>query len=240
MKNLSNYKTEGIILKKSDFREYDWILDIYTKDFGKIEVVARGARKIGAKLKGHLELFNYVAMDFVQGKNFKILTHAETINNFQNSRFDLNKILIAQRVIALADWLIAEPQKDEKIWSLLLGILGDLAKDDASRRLLLYYFQFKILCLLGYTPELYNCVECEKRLVPKNNFFSPKDGGVICGQCRRGGGTSLDPDTIKILRLLKSKDFIYIKRLKITSDGQTALKNCLDHFTEYHIGIRAA
>lgn len=252
MNEFSVYKTEGIILKKSDFGEYDWVLNIYTRDFGKIEIAARGVRKIGAKLKGHLELFNYIAMNFIQGKNFKTVTHAEIINNFQNSRSDLNKILISQRIVALAERLIAEPQKDEKIWNLLLQILNEINSKrqvlNINYQLLLYYFQFKLFCLLGYAPELYNCVECKKRLVPKNNFFSPKDGGIICGRCQKSEGfisskiegMPLDPDAIKILRLFGSEGPAYIKRLKISSDGEKTLKNCLDYFMEYHVGARAA
>jgi len=54
---MSTYKTEGIIIKRNNFLEASLILDIYTKDYGKVEAVARSARKVKGKLKGHLELF---------------------------------------------------------------------------------------------------------------------------------------------------------------------------------------
>ena len=51
------YKTQGIIIKRTNLGEFDRLLTVYTKDFGKILIRGKSIRKNQAKLKGHLELF---------------------------------------------------------------------------------------------------------------------------------------------------------------------------------------
>ncbi|MFN2162508.1 MAG: DNA repair protein RecO, partial [Candidatus Promineifilaceae bacterium] len=51
------YRTEAIVLKRSDFGEADRLLTLYSKEFGKIRAIAKGARKPQSRKTGHVELF---------------------------------------------------------------------------------------------------------------------------------------------------------------------------------------
>ena len=74
----------GIILKREDFRERDERIVLYTKEFGKLSVVAKGTKRIEAKLRGNLDIFNFVDIIFVEGAHFFILTGVETRERFLN------------------------------------------------------------------------------------------------------------------------------------------------------------
>ncbi|MFY9457859.1 MAG: recombination protein O N-terminal domain-containing protein [Candidatus Spechtbacterales bacterium] len=76
------YSAKGIILKRDDFRERDERVVLYTKEFGRISIVAKGTRRIEAKLRGNLDIFNFVDIIFVEGAHFFILTGAETRERF--------------------------------------------------------------------------------------------------------------------------------------------------------------
>ena len=54
------YTARGIILKREDFREWDERVFLYTREFGKMSVVAKGTKRIEAKLRGNLDIFNFV------------------------------------------------------------------------------------------------------------------------------------------------------------------------------------
>ncbi|MBI1888789.1 MAG: recombination protein O N-terminal domain-containing protein, partial [Candidatus Spechtbacteria bacterium] len=71
------YSTKGIILHREDFRERDERVVLYTKDFGKISVVVKGVKRIEAKLRGNVDIFNVVDITFVEGAYFLILTGIE-------------------------------------------------------------------------------------------------------------------------------------------------------------------
>jgi len=78
----THYRTEGFILKKIDRGEADRIFTVYTRDFGKLDLLAKAERKIKSKLRGGLELFYLSDIEFIQGKTHKTLTDTILVENF--------------------------------------------------------------------------------------------------------------------------------------------------------------
>ena len=149
------YKTQGIIIKKTDLAEADRLLTIYTKNLGKILVKAKAIKKTQAKLKGHLELFLHSHLMLAQGRNMDIITSAETIEGFPNLHQDLSALASAYYLAELIDKLIAGQEKDQRIWDLILSSFQQLNIDVgifdvgrlASR---IQIFENKLLEFLGY------------------------------------------------------------------------------------------
>ena len=150
------YVTEAIILKKSDSGEADRIFTCYAKEFGKIKVLAKGARKAAGKLKYHLEPMTHSEISFVFGKNYKILTGARSLNVFPSVKSDLNKLNHAFYFMGLLDDLAAGEEKDEKIWEHLVFSLESLEKSEAPDEIFSENFVSKLLHCLGYLPKYGN------------------------------------------------------------------------------------
>jgi len=115
----THYRTQGFILKKVDNGEADRLFTVYTKDFGKLELLARAVRKIKSKLRAGLELFYLSEIEFIQGKTHKTLTDAILINNFKNLRKDLTRLTIAYKISEVFDRLVRGQESDKKLWQLL-------------------------------------------------------------------------------------------------------------------------
>ena len=123
-----------------------------------------------------------------------------------------------------------------------------------------YYFAWNFLLTLGYGPELYSCVLCQKKLVPGKLFFSMKEGGVICQKCFkelklgksphqiwRGGsqrdkslfhpslhsGKEITAETIKILRIILKKDWTLFSKLKIEKPNLKSLNTIINEYYSY-------
>ncbi|MFA6492884.1 MAG: DNA repair protein RecO, partial [Patescibacteria group bacterium] len=90
-----NYKTRGIILKRTNLNEADRILTIFTENNGRIKAVAKGIRKTLSKLAGHLELFCLTDFVIAEGRNLDTITAAETQKCFINLRGDLESTNVA-------------------------------------------------------------------------------------------------------------------------------------------------
>jgi len=249
----THYRTQGFILKKTDQGEADRIFTIYTKDFGKLEILAKAERKIKSKLKGGLGLFYLSEIEFVQGRTHKTLTDAILIENFPNLRKDLEKLPIAYGISEVLDNLIKGQEPDEKIWHLLNETFNKLNNSQlptTNYQLLYYYFLWNLLSISGYQPELYNCSLCQKNLLPEKLYFNSKEGGIICQSCFKklklveedksssspterakrseGGkertffdfaaarvGKEVDPETVKILRIILEKNWPLLSKLKV-------------------------
>jgi len=236
-----HYRTKGFVLKKKDLGESDRIFTIFTKEFGKLEILAKAIRKIGSKLRGGMELFYLSDIEFIQGKTHKTLTDAILIENFLNLRKDLKKLKIAFDISEMIGSLIRGEEKDEKIWKLLRETFERLNKISLSIKecwLIYYYFLWNFLSILGYKPQLNFCSICQKKLVPQGLYFSFEEGGVICLNCLRKikEKKKISPEAVKILRLILEKDLDFLKKLKIEKGYQREIKeiseNYLSHIKE--------
>lgn len=222
-----HYRTKGIILKKVGRREADQLFTLYTKDFGKLEILGKGIRKISSKLKAGMKIFYLSEIEFIQGKAYKILTDAIVIEKFENLRKDLGKLTIATKISEALDDLISGQEPDERIWNLLLKVFEKLDSFNFKLKnleLIYHYFFWKLISILGYKPELYHCSICQKKLKPEKLYFSKEEGGIICKDCflKEKSAKEIGPDIVKILRVILDKDNIFF-RLKVKNNQLKSL-----------------
>lgn len=229
-----HYRTLGIIIKKEDRGEADQVFTVLTKDFGKLKVLGKAVRKIKSKLRAGVQLFCLSEIEFIQGKAYKTLTDAILVEKFGSLRKDLDKLEIVSNVAGVLDSLIKGEEADEEVWKLVLETFKKLEKS-SSCFLIYHYFFWNFLSGLGYMPELKNCPLCQKKLIPTNIYFSPEQGGVVCSSCFKKRGKEINPEIVKILRLLIKKDWSVLSRLKIKPEHEEGLEeiseNYLSHFS---------
>ena len=115
-----HYKTQGIILKKQDQGEANRIFKVFCKEYGKLTLFAVSERKITSKLRGGLELFSLSHLEFVQGKSKKVLVEAIPLSKHLVSLQDLSCLYSALQIVKLVDEYMAEQEKDDKVWDLLV------------------------------------------------------------------------------------------------------------------------
>lgn len=150
------YKTEGIILKQKNFAEADRILTIYTKHYGKIQAIAKGARRITSRKAGSLELFNHCSLVLAKGKNLDIISEVEVVNSFRSWRRDLTKVGIAWYFCELVDKLTPDGQENKGVFELLRDYLAKI--DSSSLSELVRGFEETLLVDLGFgVPEGVRC-----------------------------------------------------------------------------------
>jgi len=219
------YRSQGIIIKKEDRGESDQFFTVYTKDFGKIKVLGKSIRKISSKLRAGVGLFYFSEIEFIQGRNYKTLVDSVVVDKFKNIRGDLEKTIIAHKIVEVFDKLIQGQEKDISLFDLLLQALIDL-DSNKNQKIVYYYFLWSFLSLLGYSPNLYNCSICQNKLEYKKNYFNLEGGGIICFDCflKERKGTEISPSLIKVLRIiLKNREMLF--NLKIQQKEIDLLRN---------------
>ncbi|MCX6760551.1 MAG: DNA repair protein RecO [Candidatus Nealsonbacteria bacterium] len=226
----NHYRTSGFILKKNDRGEANRIFTVYTKDFGKLDLLARAERKITSKLRGGLELFYFSEIEFIQGKHYKTLIDAVLIDSFKSLKKDLKTLSVLSKISEVFDSLVREADPDEKIWNLLMEVFKKL--NSTRPEIVYYYFFWNFITTLGYRPELYNCSLCQKKLSPKDIYFNDKEAGLTCGRCENPteSAKSINPDAIKIIRIILKKDWLTLKKLKIKKEELGSLKDISQYY----------
>src|SRR5215211_4788568 len=178
------YRTEAVILRRSDFGEADRLLTLITP-LGKRRVVAKGARKTTSRLAGHIELFTHASLLLAIGRNLDIVTQSVILHSFDRLRGDLRRIGAAYYAAELIDRLTEEEDENRPAFELLVATLAALDRT-RSPDLALRFYELHLLGYLGYRPQLYHCAVCQEALTEEANRFSPIAGGMLCTRCAAG------------------------------------------------------
>jgi DNA repair protein RecO (recombination protein O) len=149
---MRNFRTEGIIIKRRNYKDQDRILTVLTRTHGKIFVKAVGVRKITSRRAGHIELVNHVSLSLYQGHVFPILTEANTINSFTAIKTDLDQVGLAYHLCELIDNLCPENQENIQVFDLLKLTLQRLDIGIEAKSVV-REFEMKLLDILGFRNQ---------------------------------------------------------------------------------------
>mgnify|MGYP001134833132 CR=1 FL=1 len=175
-----HYRTKSFVLKKEDRGEADQIFTVFSEEFGKLEILGKGIRKISSKLRAGIDIFYLNEIEFIQGKTHKILTDAILMNKFEEIRRDIKRTEIAYKIAEIVDSLVGGEEKDDEIWEMIIKTFKKLNNSKIKNEkleIIYFYFFWNLSTLLGYQPELYRCLFCQKKLKLERLFFTKE--GVI-------------------------------------------------------------
>lgn len=146
-----SYKAEGIVLKRNNFNEKDKLITIFTGNFGKLAVLAKGIRSIHSKKAPHLELFTHVSFFAAVGRNLDIVTEAYTLESYSNLRKNLEKVAYTYSIAEILDRLCAERQEHKNIFEILIITLRKINDNENNKiKAIIDEFIINTLWELGY------------------------------------------------------------------------------------------
>jgi len=174
------YSSEAIVLASRKFSEADRIIVLYTKNYGKLSVIAKGVRKPKSRKRGHLEVFSHIKFSASRGKTLDIVTEVELINSFLSVRKSLRKASVAFFFVETVGRLTRDEAKNERLFALLYHYLKSLPRAKALRQYR-YRFTKDVLVLLGFWPKLKKMDAPDKELerVVERQMFSVRVGKKI-------------------------------------------------------------
>lgn len=220
------YKVEGIVTRSMDYGEGHKIISIYTREAGKMSVMARGAKKLRSRHGAVTQLFTYGEYVIYKNAHMGTLNAAEIIDSFHKLREDLMKGAYAAYVAEMVEKLTPEMEPNAFLFEQLLGALKGIT-EDKSPSIITHMMEMKMLILSGYMPELDRCVSCGS--TEGEMAFSIAAGGIICPRCRAKDPQSiiLGTGTLKLLRLFRSVDLRRLGEIDVKPVTQTQLKRCM-------------
>lgn len=233
------HKTDAIILRTRPYKETSLIVSFYTKEFGKINGLAKGVKRPKARYASLFQLFSLNQIIFYERKEADLvtITQVDLKDSFEPIRANLSKTAFASYLSELTDEVTQAQDKNEKLFQLLflvLKLLSENKEEEAER--LVRIFEVKLLILVGLMPALATCVGCSKK-IPHTARFSLSLGGAVCPDC-----FSKDPQAQPIAKGTTST-IIYLQkaslkealRLKFTAKVAEELKSILNNFIEFQL-----
>lgn len=226
-------KLEGIILTETPYKESSKILNIYTKKYGLIGVIAKGAKSLKSNLRATTSKYTYANfLIYYKENKLSLLTQVDVINNFSNIRLDINLISYMAYLCDLTYQVLKE-NSEAVIFDILINSLLKI-NENLDPMIITDIVELKYLDYLGVGLNLDKCVKCSstKDIITLDG----DEGGYICKNCYTNE-TMVSSKTIKLIRMYYYVDISSITSIKVSDEVKREINNFLDSYYDRYTGL---
>lgn len=235
------FKTPAFVLHFLNYGESDRIVTFFTRDFGKVKGIAKGARRSKKRFSNAIEPFAYSMLFFSRRdeNSLAIIENSDVMGHYPAIRADLERTMTATYMIELVDRFTVEGKRTPGIFTLLEDFL-ELLEEGNGVEETTRFFELRLLTLSGYEPTLERCIVCGTPLDETGSIlFDAVRGGIRCSRCDRGNdqnGIPVSPGTIKTLMMGRRMEPDRIGRLVLSENALGESSRLLRHFIRHILG----
>jgi len=181
---MASVKTLAIIVKTLDWRDTSKVVTLFTRELGRIDAIAKGARSPKSPFRGILETMNLIeSIIYVSAKReLQILAKASVEHSYPQIRSDLQKTAIVMSINELLYVLLHQGNIDQIFFDFVKHLVDELQRIK-NPYIVLWYFMIKFASYLGFKPDLKDCRICGKHVKQKSTGFLLNEGAIICNEC---------------------------------------------------------
>ncbi len=173
---------KGLVLRETKVGDYDKIITLLTKEYGKISVSAKGSKNLKSRFLAGTQSFCYGSFTLFYSKGKYSLNELELLESFYGLRNDIASLALGGYICALANELSNENEENGELLALTLNALYLIVKNDREKALIKAVYELRALSISGYAPDLVACNGCgcfESDVV----LFSVTEGLMWCKEC---------------------------------------------------------
>lgn len=188
---MTEFKKNGLVIQEKDFNENDKILTILTERYGKVPVIAKGAKSLKNRHMASCQLFAYSNFNLRKKGNFYYVTESDLIENYYDIRTDILKMSLASYICDVVNYVCQEESQEDPILKLTLNTLYAISKDIKSLEFIRSCFEIRLAYELGNAPNVDLCSICNES-VSSGAYLDLVDGVVICDKCSKNRDMSYE------------------------------------------------
>ncbi len=239
-------KTSAIVLRMVEFSETSLIVTLFTREFGKVSAIAKGARRPKGPFESALDLLALIRIVFLRKSSdvLDLLTEAKLDRRFRAAGRDLNRLYagyyVAELLAELTDTHDPHPELFDAADQTLLALDGNISPGSALLRL-----ELMALAQVGHAPALAQCAACDREVEAGRRVpFGLLAGGLLCAACRSGQRqvVSVRAEVIQTLQRFSDATDDW-QQLVIPPDQRGELRglmnNYINHLTGHRLRLQA-
>lgn len=228
-------QTEAFVLRSIDYGETSQIVTLFTRQRGKIAVMAKGARRSGSRFGSSLQPMSYtsVVVYYKPSRGVQTLSESSHLHFFDGITRDLERVSCGLRIVELVYALMQEEEQNPHVFILVLEVLERLNRTHERTENLLFYFQLHFASVLGFAPD----IEREALdALSDTGFLSFETGAILTD--RSAGGTSIRSASRRALRafaICARANLDTVMRMRLDQKTCLELGRLIDDFLRYHV-----
>jgi DNA repair protein RecO (recombination protein O) len=242
VKSMPTEQSFAIVLRLVEFSETSLVATLFTRDFGKIGALAKGARRPKSSFEAALDLLAVCRIVFIHKSSdaLDLLTEARLERRFRAASRELSRLYagyyVAELLHELTDTGDPHPELFDAADEALYGL--DTGQDVAQG---LLRFELTTLRVLGHMPSLTNCVGCGDLVRAAGRVaFGQLHGGVLCERCRPGKRqiVSVSGEVIRVLQQLAIADGATWRQVRVEAAHRAESRALMNRYFENLLGRR--
>lgn len=228
-------KFDALILREVKYKEADRLLTVFSEDDGIITLKAPGALRNKSKLGAATQQLVFSELTALNRSGFTNITEASVKEGFEGLRKDFSAYALGCYFAECIEALLPQETPDKSVLQLALNSLYALSRNLYDPIQIKAVFELRLMCLLGYAPDLERCSVCGKD-EPEAPYFGIRSGRLVCGECRNSEYSKTDRlchDSLSAMRFIVSAPAKQIFSFKISEDSLKRLSlTCEDYIIQ--------
>ena len=224
-------KTEGIVLRATEYKDSDKLLTVLTRDLGKVTMKACGVKNRSSKLKAASQLLAFSEFTLKEYQGRYIITEAVTKEIFPELQRDLELLYLASYFVQVCDMVAQEADPMPDLLSLLLNCLYALSKLQKPQNMVKAVFELRTACIAGFSPDLRGCAICGRE---DPDRFNISHGALQCASCRSEDTTGIrmpvSPGVLNAMRYICAADPKRLFSFQLSDASYTELSQITESF----------
>jgi DNA repair protein RecO (recombination protein O) len=186
-------RTDAVVLKSMKYRDSSKIVTFYSRRFGKVKGIAKGARQMKSKFGAALEPLSAVSLILYKKdqRELQLISQCDVLKTYKNIHSELERMAVGLSIIELLNQLTHDEEGNDALYSLLVQSLDELER--AQKHFMNFFLAFELRCVsvLGFMPSLDACKSCGKKLddlvADDSAVFQSAKGAILCSRCWQSG-----------------------------------------------------
>jgi DNA repair protein RecO (recombination protein O) len=226
--------TMGFVLKSSDYKENDAILHIYTKEYGRISLVAKGIKKINSKNASGCQSLTLSEFTFIPRRGLSIMIKATPVTYFRHLKEDIELEVYASYFSEFIYKFTEENDPDEKLYNDFMNAINGL--EHGYYHILLYVmFNAMILRVTGTPLVVDGCVHCGS--LDHIIGISYTGGGFVCQDCIGSYDICCSKEVLQAFRHINKFTIEKIDQMRLETSQIQAVVPIMEHFIDEYTGM---
>lgn len=228
-------RTEAIVLRALKYGETSQIVTLFTREKGKLAVIAKGARLPKSRFGSTLQPMSYtqVVLYYKATRGLQTLTESAHVQPFHDIGRNLEKMTVGLRAVELVYALMQEEQEHADVFNLLLHTLAHL--NDATERVrnLLPLFQMRLATLLGFAPQIDRDVVAD--LPDEGGLLDLDTGAVFPPDALPTTARKASRTALRAYAIFARADTDAVLRMHLEPPVRGEVEHLVDDYLRFHV-----
>ncbi len=227
--------SKAIVLNRILYSDSSLIFRVFTEDYGKITILAKGVLRPKNIIGSLIEPSNHLHIQYYNksNRNIQILKDASFVNQYLSIRSHFTNIIISLAIVEIIDKVTLESNPYPILYKLCWRTLEKLNDNNQNVWLVFVFYLYQLSTRLGFMPDLDRCSKCYSKLFNAN--IESYTGEVVCLKCIKNNQLGLEDSSFKLLKIISTLHLDNLLDINFIDSDLFNVILFLDLFSSFHI-----